>query len=62
MYTFARLSREDLDRVQAAEQELGVRLLALTDVTLEPAPVDAAQVTAIQDIEEELGICLLAVR
>ncbi|MBN2307826.1 MAG: hypothetical protein JXR94_02575 [Candidatus Hydrogenedentes bacterium] len=62
MYVFAKLDDEGLERVQELERLTGMRLVALTDVALDPASLPADMLDRLQGLEEELGMCLLAVR
>ncbi len=61
MYVFAKLSDDQLKALQDFEQNSEVKLLAVTDVTLEPAALDAEKVAHLRDLEEQLGMCLVAV-
>ena len=62
MYAFASLSEEQIAALRAYEKEQGVKLLAVSEVELDPAPIDAADLAKVQALEEQLGVCLVAVR
>jgi hypothetical protein len=62
MYVLANLESSTLERIQKFERDSGVRLLALRDVELEPAAIAADTLAEVKRLEEELGICLVAVR
>lgn len=62
MFVYANLNEEQVQRLKATEEATGLRLVAMTDVQLDPAPIDAAVLSQIQEVEEELGVCLYAVR
>jgi hypothetical protein len=62
MYVLANLESSTLERIQKFERDSGVRLLALRDVELEPAAIAADTLAEVKKLEEELGICLVAVR
>lgn len=62
MFTFANLSSEQIKAVQAFELSEGVRLLALKEVNMDPDLLPADKLMALNELEKELGVCLLAVR
>jgi hypothetical protein len=62
MYVLANLDSDTLERIQKFERDSGLRLLALRDVDLEPAAIAADSLAEVKKLEEELGICLVAVR
>lgn len=62
MFVFANLSQEQVKAVQAFELAEGIRLLALKEVALDPEFLPADKLMGLNELEKELGICLLAVR
>ena len=52
----------DLDKIKAAEKELGVTLLAFSCHDISAATVDAEALKKIQALEQELGVSLVAVK
>ncbi len=62
MFVFANLNTEQVKAIQKFECSEGVRLLALKEVQLEPEMIAADKLAALNDLERNLGICLLAVR
>jgi hypothetical protein len=62
MFTFANLAQEQIKAVQEFEDAEGVRLLALKEVRLEPEMLPADKLATLNELEEKLGVCLLAVR
>ena len=62
MFVYANLDENQVQRVKTVEAATGLRLIAMTDVQLDPAPIDAAVLTQIKEAEDELGVCLYAVR
>jgi len=61
MFVPANLDEGQLDRLRAYEQREGLRVLALADVQVEPGLLDAEGLVGLQELEQELGCCLLAV-
>ncbi|HNR34408.1 MAG TPA: hypothetical protein PKO36_04465 [Candidatus Hydrogenedentes bacterium] len=62
MYVFAPLSIDQIQRVQEFERAEGIRLLALKEVQVEPELLPADKLMALNELEKNLGVCLLAVR
>jgi hypothetical protein len=62
MFMLANLDEEKLKAIQDMERIEGIRVIALQDVAVEPAPIDAEKLLALREIEQELGVCLVAVR
>lgn len=62
MFMLAQLKPDELEAVQELERQASVRVLALRDLDIETASVDAALLEKIKDLEERLGLCLVAVR
>ena len=61
-FTFATLAQEQIKAVQEFEHAEGIRLLALKEVRLEPDMLPADKLATLNELEEKLGVCLLAVR
>ena len=62
MYVLANLTSEQLQTIQQFEQSANVRVLALSPMDVDPASIDGQLLQKLQQIEEELGVCLVAVR
>jgi hypothetical protein len=62
MYSFAKLDTRQLKNLQQFEEKEGVRLLAFTPVEVKPATIPDKTLQAIQDLERDLGICLVAIK
>ena len=62
MHVLANLKQEQLRVIQEFEQKAGVRVLALAPMEIDPASIDADLLTRLQEMEKELGVCLVAVR
>jgi hypothetical protein len=62
MFVFANLAQEQVKAVQEFEGAEGVRLLALQEVCLEPEMLPADKLVTLSELEQKLGVCLLAVR
>jgi len=62
MFVPANLNEGQLERLRTFEQRQGIRVLALADVQVEPNLLDAEKLMGLQDLEQDLGCCLLAVR
>ncbi len=62
MFVLAQLDPSQLSVVQRFEQAAGVRLLAMKDMEVASAPITADMLEELQQLEEELGVCLVAVR
>ncbi|MFP4392688.1 MAG: hypothetical protein ACOC3Y_02260 [Desulfohalobiaceae bacterium] len=56
-----KMSEQDLSAIQSLEQELDRPVLALTCQQTPPAQLTAEQVQKLQEMENKLGITLLAV-
>jgi hypothetical protein len=61
MYMCAHLNEEQVKTLKAYEERFGVKLLAMSEVEFCAAPLDAAQLLEIHELEEELGACLVAI-
>ena len=62
MYFVAKVDSEKLREIQEFEQRAGVRLLALTEIDVEPATLPPDMLKELREKEEEWGLCLVAVR
>jgi hypothetical protein len=60
-YCYARLTEEQLGRIQAFERETGKKVLAVREVDLEPALLWKPQVDKLREMEQDLGVVLIAV-
>jgi len=56
-----KLGEQDLAEIGALEEELGVTMLAFSCHPVDPAAIDDVQLTSIKQLEEKLGISLVAV-
>lgn len=61
LYTYARLSDEQLERVRQFEAETGKKALVLKQVEAEPAMLSAPQVKALRALEHDLGHIVVVV-
>ncbi len=61
MYTFAKLNQSQIAALQQFEEQQGFKVLALTDLKMDPEQLDVEQLTTLQKLEEDLGTCLVAV-
>ena len=62
MFVFANLTKEHIKAVQEFEYAEGIRLLALKEVCIEPDLLPADKLAGLNELEQKLGVCLLAVR
>ena len=62
MYVMAKLSEEQLTQLQTLESEQGIKVVAMVDVELAPAAIDAAVALELTQLEKSLGTTLLAVQ
>lgn len=60
MYMLAQLSDEQLTAINDYEGAAGIKLVAMSEVEVCPAPLDAEQVQKLHELEEELDVCLVA--
>ena len=56
-----KLGEKELAEIGAVEQEFGVTMLAFSCHPSDPAAIDDRQLTAIKELEEKLGVSLVAV-
>jgi hypothetical protein len=57
-----KLGDEDLARIKKLEKETGLTVVAFACHPVEPAAATSDQVGAIKELEEELGMALVAVK
>jgi hypothetical protein len=62
LYTFAKLEDAQLTAIQDIEREEGLKVLALREVDAQPDMIDAQKLARLQELEKQLGMCLIAVR
>ena len=62
MYALAHLSQDQVSALQQFEEKEGLRLIAMTEVNVEPAPLDAERLAAVKDFEQQFGVCVVAVQ
>lgn len=62
MYVPARLEKDQLDKIREFEEKKKIRVIALTELELEPALLPADELLDLQNLEKEVGYCLLVVR
>jgi hypothetical protein len=62
MFAFANLSNEQIKTVQDFERAEGLRLLALKEVHVDPDLLPADKLMALNELEKNMGVCLLAVQ
>jgi sugar phosphate isomerase/epimerase len=56
-----KLGEKELAEIGALEEELGLTMLAFNCHPIDPAPIDDRQLSGIRDLEERLGVSLVAV-
>jgi hypothetical protein len=61
LYTFAKLTDEQLAKLRAFEQRTGKQVLALTEIALWADRLTPEQLAELQELEKELGCLLVAV-
>lgn len=60
MWTFSKLSKETMDAISAAEDKLGVTLLAFSDEGTKFAELSEDDVKEVKELEKKLGLSLVA--
>ena len=60
MWTFSKLSKENMDAVSAAEGKLGVTLIAFSDENIKYAELNDDAVKEVKELEKKLGLSLVA--
>jgi len=61
LYSLSNIPDDKLSAVQAIEREIGQPLLAFTEVKAQPARLDREKLAKIRELEEDLGVVLVAV-
>lgn len=62
LYPLASLEAEKLTAIQALETDIGGPIVALAGLDARTAELPEGQLKKLQELEEELGIVLVAVR
>jgi hypothetical protein len=57
-----KLEQEQIQEITSLEGELGVPILAFACHQMDAAPIDAAQIDRLKQLEDKLGVALVAVR
>ncbi len=57
----SKLGEKEIGEVEALERELGVTVLAFSCGAIDPAAVNEEQLARIRDVEDRLGVSLVAV-
>ena len=62
MFVLASLSSEQIEALRRFEKSEGIKVLALKEVPVETELLAADKLAALRDLEDQIGVCLLAVR
>lgn len=62
MYTIAKLSEDQVRALRQFEEAEHVRVLALDDIPVTPADLPEETLDHLRSLEDQLGVCLVAVR
>ncbi len=62
VYTYARLSEDQLDQVRRFEAHTGKKALVFQQVKAQPEELTADELQALQALEERLGYVIIVVR
>lgn len=62
IYTYAKLTEEQLEKVRAFEEETDKRVLVLRSYNAQPDELGEEELEELQDLEAELGYVILAVK
>ena len=62
MYAIAKLTEDQIQAVRKLEAEDHVQVVALADLRLAPADLPPTTLDHLRELEEKLGICLVAVQ
>jgi hypothetical protein len=57
----SKLGDKELGEIEALEKDLGVTVLAFSCKAIDPATVSEDQLTRIREVEDKLGVALVAV-
>jgi hypothetical protein len=60
--SFSTLDNNSLESIQALEKELGKMLLSFTCHSIEPAEIKDEELSKISELENKLGVVLVAVK
>jgi hypothetical protein len=56
-----KLDQGQIADIETLEKDLGVPILAFACHQMDPAPIDAAQIDRLTELENKLGVALVAV-
>jgi len=62
LYSLSHLSTDQLAQVVQLEKKLGKELLAFSGHKAEPETLSEAEIKALREAEQRLGLCLVAVK
>jgi hypothetical protein len=62
IYTYARLTEEQLGKVRSYEEEMEKRILVLRSYNMQPDELSEEELQKLQDLERELGYVIVAVK
>lgn len=62
IYTYAKLTEEQLGKVRAFEEKTDKRVLVLRSYSAQPDELSEGELEKLQDLETELGYVILAVK
>jgi len=62
LYTYARLTPKQLDKVKAFEDKTGKQVLILGKATMEAANLNPEDFEALRGLETELGLVAVAIK
>ena len=62
IYTYARLTEDELEKVQAFEEEMDKRILVFRSYNMQPDDLSEGEMERLQELEEELGYVIVAVK
>jgi hypothetical protein len=57
-----KLDQGQIQEIESLEKDLGTPVLAFACHQMDAAPIDAAQVDRLKELEDRLGVALVAVR
>jgi hypothetical protein len=57
-----KLDQGQLQEIESLEKDLGTPILAFACHQMDAAPIDAAQVDRLKELEDRLGVALVAVK
>lgn len=62
MYALSNLDSGNLQAIQSLEKDIGLPVIAMSSVAIEPTALDGEKLRKVQKLEQELGIVLVAVK